>query len=312
MIDAVIFSGGGARGIFQVGAYLALKANQGFHPTVFGGSSVGALNASLFACGKDSIAAQAWTNIQDNPTLYFPSDFLNNENNLIVSANGFTRIIKHLLTRQKINGLVDPAIKSILEQISVKDLITSDDTVNTLILNWTSLRTGLSISASARDFPTDEDFRKAIIASASFPGIFPTIDHVKTYGGLSTFCLDAGIREVTTLCPVIKSVKEDPEVRITIINCNVNNPLPSTEIYNSIEKNILRSIDIARHTIFKQEISLFKERNLIGPPHYRRFSYRIIEPDPAEVTGVMDFSKKSLLRLYQHGKEQALTANWVD
>ena len=312
MIDAVIFSGGGARGIFQVGAYLALKSNQGFRPTIFGGSSVGALNGSLFACNKDRLAAHAWTAIQDNPSLYFPSDFIDNESKISVSTKGFVRIIKHLLTRQKINGLVDSAIKPILEQISVKDLITSDDTVNTFILNWTSLRTGLSVSASARDFPTDEDFRKAILASASFPGIFPTVDHVKSYGGLSTYCLDAGIREVTTLRPVIKAVKNDPEVRITIINCNVNNPLPSPTTYDSIEKNILRSIDIARHTIFKQEIALFQERNFIGPPYYRKFTYRIIEPDPAEMTGVMDFSKKSLQKLYQHGKEQALTSNWVD
>lgn len=317
MKDIVVFSGGGSRGIFQVGAFLALKANQDFNPIFFGGSSVGALNAAFFACDKSEVLTRAWTDIKDNPTALFPSDFLNDKSQFSLSFKGFRRIIKHFFTRKKINGLVDPNLKSILENISLKDLIDSEfNYPKRLFINAVSLESGESFTVNASALPSDEQFHELILASASFPGIFPSVDHVRTFLSMHNYCIDAGVREVTTLREIINHTKSvifsEDQFRITIINCNVTNPLPSPVSYDSIDKNINRAIDIARHTIFKQEIALFKERNQIGAPHYRRFTYRIIEPDPAEIIGVMDFSKESLDRLYQHGKEQALTADWVD
>jgi len=312
MKDAVIFAGGGARGIFQLGAYLALKAYEEFDPVIFGGSSVGALNAAFFAAGKDDILTKAWTDIKGKPSLYFPSDFLNDKSKLSLSWLGVFRIIRHLFTRKKVPGLVSPNLQSILKNLSLKDLIDRSPDNIRLIINAVSLKTGLEFSANELDFPSDEEFHKMLIASASFPGIFPAVDDIVVMYEVHNFAVDAGIREVTTLRQIIQEIKFDDDIRLTIINCNITNPLPSIEDYNSIEKNILRSIDIARHTIFKQEIALFKERNKIGEPHYRRFTYRIIEPDPFEAIGVMDFSSASLDRLYQHGKEQALTAEWVD
>lgn len=151
-----------------------------------------------------------------------------------------------------------------------------------------------------------------ILASASFPGIFPVINHIKTYGQLFTSVLDSGIREVTTLRQAVKDLRDTPEVRITIINCSTSYPLPRSDSYQSIENVIARSVDIIRHTVFRQELALFKERNKIGAPLYRRFTYRVIEPDPARQIGAMDFSKKSQQDFYQHGKEQALISEWID
>lgn len=47
----VVFSGGGARGMFEVGAYEVLLERFG-RPKVVSGTSAGAINAALVAVGK--------------------------------------------------------------------------------------------------------------------------------------------------------------------------------------------------------------------------------------------------------------------
>lgn len=58
----VIFSGGGAKGGYQIGAWKALN-EIGFYPDIVTGTSVGALNGALYAMGEYKKALSVWENM---------------------------------------------------------------------------------------------------------------------------------------------------------------------------------------------------------------------------------------------------------
>ena len=62
---AVVFSGGGAKGGYQIGAWKALR-EIGFEPDLVTGTSVGALNGALMALGKYEDARSIWENMSMN------------------------------------------------------------------------------------------------------------------------------------------------------------------------------------------------------------------------------------------------------
>ena len=62
---AVVFSGGGAKGGYQIGAWKALR-EIGFAPDIVTGTSVGALNGALMALGKYEDARSIWENMSMN------------------------------------------------------------------------------------------------------------------------------------------------------------------------------------------------------------------------------------------------------
>lgn len=60
----LVLCGGGGRGAYQTGVWKALR-ERGFDSriTAVSGTSVGALNAALFACGDLALAEDIWTSL---------------------------------------------------------------------------------------------------------------------------------------------------------------------------------------------------------------------------------------------------------
>lgn len=66
----MVLSGGGARGVFQVGVYERLLADARFRagPMAISGTSAGAINAALIAAGRSPEEMMAfWRSIGDDP-----------------------------------------------------------------------------------------------------------------------------------------------------------------------------------------------------------------------------------------------------
>jgi NTE family protein len=72
MSIGLVFSGGGGKGAYEIGVWKALEeygiAKQ---ITAVSGTSVGALNAALFAQGDYELAEEAWLNIKSSDILHF-------------------------------------------------------------------------------------------------------------------------------------------------------------------------------------------------------------------------------------------------
>ncbi|MEG0803639.1 MAG: patatin-like phospholipase family protein [Pygmaiobacter sp.] len=78
MTKGLVLAGGGARGAYQVGVKRALD-ELCFVPEVFTGTSVGCLNAGLFALGLDSVAESMWLQLSDKDIMVLPEKFWGGE-----------------------------------------------------------------------------------------------------------------------------------------------------------------------------------------------------------------------------------------
>lgn len=87
----VIFSGGGAKGGYQIGVWKALN-ELGFVPDVVTGTSVGALNGALLAMGEYKKALSVWENMS-MATVF--EQFTNDENTVSLKPDDlFSRVLK--------------------------------------------------------------------------------------------------------------------------------------------------------------------------------------------------------------------------
>lgn len=90
MSNALVFGGGGGKGAYEVGVWKAIKEcglESCFQSVV--GTSVGALNAMLFAQGSHSNAERIWNQIS-NDTMLELSDTMDS----LISQNGLKNIIE--------------------------------------------------------------------------------------------------------------------------------------------------------------------------------------------------------------------------
>lgn len=100
MSYAIVFAGGGGKGSYQIGVLKALK-DLGFLNKFIAacGTSVGALNAALFAQDNLYVAENVWKNISNEKILPIELDL---DFNSIASKEGLRRIIDVNLNYQKI------------------------------------------------------------------------------------------------------------------------------------------------------------------------------------------------------------------
>lgn len=100
MSYAIVFAGGGGKGSYQIGVLKALK-DLGFLNKFIAacGTSVGALNAALFAQDNLYVAENVWKNISNEKILPIELDL---DFNSIASKDGLRRIIDVNLNYEKI------------------------------------------------------------------------------------------------------------------------------------------------------------------------------------------------------------------
>ena len=98
---ALVLSGGGAKGAYQIGAWKALK-NEGFKFSAVSGASVGALNAALVAQDDFERADRLWENIEIKNVVNVPTDLVHNGR---INLN--TKSIKSLTTTWQKGLLLD-------------------------------------------------------------------------------------------------------------------------------------------------------------------------------------------------------------
>lgn len=94
---AVVFSGGGAKGGYQIGVWKALN-ELGFVPDVVTGTSVGALNGALLAMDEYKKALSVWENMS-MATVF--EQFANNEDNSSGKPDDlFSRVLKEAIFKR--------------------------------------------------------------------------------------------------------------------------------------------------------------------------------------------------------------------
>ncbi len=185
MQRALVLSGGGARGSYQVGMLKELILNQGLDFQVIRGVSVGSLNAAFLAeasTDSDSLGAlqqrvrdleHLWTvEITGNDSVY---------KGRFGGVVGLATGADSLHSFKPLKRLLD-------KHVDVEALRTSgrDFSVGTVSL----------VSGLYREWmPTDEPFRKFLLASSAIPVVFPFQDFEERQDVL----VDGGVRNVSPL-----------------------------------------------------------------------------------------------------------------
>ncbi len=244
MKRALVLSGGGCLGAFEVGAIDYLVRKRGMDFDVFLGTSVGALNVSFLGQAGNfqellHYAAKLkdfWLAITGDDQIYRKS-----------ILGGLGLLFRDYL--YKPIGLE----KIIAQQIDFKRLCGNPAKV--VKITAVAVETGELLYADNRRQELWADFPKYILASASMPLLFPGVMIN------SKHCYDGGLRDVTPLGAVFD---EQPDEIVVVINSPVREDLSPylgyAQTKGSLEA-LLRTIDILVNEINANDIQLAHQIN---------------------------------------------------
>jgi NTE family protein len=242
MKRALVLSGGGANGAFQFGAlkYIFEEYKTTYPETNFdiiAGVSVGALNGTMIAMDKYWQLSKIW-NSPNLQKLIFQGDL------------EMLSVLRRLVARDKAILDNSPLHRLLQRYVRLEDIMT--ETCD-LRIGSVSLRDGSFRAMKPRDFTSDAEFQKAILASTSIPLLWAPQDQIETKAGMLYDMVDGSIRDTSPLGQVVHDQPEE----VVIINCT-SRKLPLEEDVES-GKNIFTIarralVDIAIDEIFVNDL----------------------------------------------------------
>ena len=120
-MTGLVLAGGGVKGSYQVGAYLAFK-KCGIKIDGVVGTSIGSFNAALIAMGKEAELYNFWKNVNVGELLGFNTKYTESVNNkdkfkeLIYGIEQMTIIVKN-------KGISSDNLKKVLDEMIDEDTL---------------------------------------------------------------------------------------------------------------------------------------------------------------------------------------------
>jgi NTE family protein len=314
---ALVLSGGGSKGSFQVGAMEELMLNRGLDFEILCGVSVGALNASFLAQApfnprrpdvslenlKDAFTTlrHLWLEeIKGNESVYLKRPGV--DAGIVLGANSIYN--------------PEPLKKLLEEYLNPKSLAKSN---RVLKIQYVSLETG-ELKTADNKSPRIIDH---VLASGTMPYFFPPVEIRKEH------LVDGGIRDITPLGQAFEAGAE----AIYVIYAS---PFPVerqkfVESWTGMKINAFtflgRAVELMVNEIYCKDIKVAKQLNDIkknwervkdllpkGPSQKRiekvlnkiRFAPIVeIKPEKYIIRNALDFSPKYLMKNYKYGKKVA-------
>lgn len=283
---ALVLSGGGAKGAFQVGAEKYAREVKGYHWDVIAGVSVGALNGSMLAMEKYDRLMEIWNTISSEK----------------VYTGGFNlwSVIRLLLgARSFYNN--QPLQKMLAEEFQPQ-AISADLRVGAVSL----------ISGEYVEFRgNDPDLQRAVLASTVMPIIWEPVRVSEQH----TEMVDGGVRNLTPIGDVLDTNPDE----VVVINCSPQPPEVLPEPPGNILKIGMRTLDLLLNELFQSDVREFVRINhlvkeaaargvvLHHPVSGRPLKYyecKIIEP-LAPLGDTLDFSQAAVQNSLRAGVERA-------
>jgi NTE family protein len=299
---ALVLSGGGFKGAFQVGALQYLRDNwQRIAPDrpplsfdIVAGVSVGSLNGLLVAQDRFTELERLWQDVARNGVEeIYTSDFIdttagpdtpNPKLKLNLSWQGlrerFPETTRNLLLRALFNRrkIIESFEREFQDFDSFADntplqrklqrLAKREEVGDTIYkCGFVSLADGRYYSVRQDEFTSDRDFANGVLASTAMPIVWSPVEEIATNLGTPTSLVDGGIRNVSPLGDVIREIvkDEDPgDYTIIIINCSSGKVTEKDFSDKNIVQIALRAlVDIAITEIFNNDIREFLDKNYI-------------------------------------------------
>ncbi|CAG0933152.1 hypothetical protein TFLX_02942 [Thermoflexales bacterium] len=286
---ALVLSGGGAKGAFQVGAEKYAREVKGYTWDIIAGVSVGALNGAMLAMQKYDRLFEIWNTVS-NDKIY---------------TGGFNlwSALKIWLTGAKSFYGNEPLHQLILQEVE-PDKFKVD-----LQVGAVSLQSGEYLLFK----PGDPHIAEAILASTVMPIIWTPVDVSPTCRSM----VDGGVRNASPLGDVLDA---DPD-EIVVMNCGSREPAPDPEPPDDIVKIGGRMLAILLNELFVEDLHEFLTINALvqeagaqgitlhHPKSGRPLRYvdlKIIEPDrDSDLGDTLDFSQAAVQQSMQVGRAKA-------
>lgn len=278
---ALVLSGGGSKGAYQVGALQYILGELEVQYDALCGVSVGAINVAFLAMYKHGEEKQSaftlknmWSKL-DNSKIY-KRHFPFGRWHAIWKRSFFdSSPLNHLLK----TGISLDRIRAAGKQVNVGTV-------------------SLSSGKYTIFDQTSEHFVDAVIASASFPGMLTPVEFL---GQLWT---DGGIKEIS---PIKKAVELGADI-IDVIICN-----PKTRVKKFIENPttvdvLKRSMDLSTDKIMANDIEKVEMYNILalnGLTEKKYVQLNIVRPDLNLIEDLLDFRPEKIKEMMEKGYNDA-------
>jgi NTE family protein len=289
---AVVISGGGSKGAFAVGALKEISKKVSFD--LVAGTSTGALIAPLVATGDIELLERIYSMA---------------ETDKIIKKNGGLTMVS-VYTTEGLQGLInsymdDKRYQKMLES-STEIFLTTVNLANGHIKYWNPKTSGKGGKAMSL-----EDFKRALLASASMPILMPPVKIGRD------FHVDGGVREVTPLSVAIEQGTEtiyaiilNPE-KATPKDIKLTGLMPVVEVALATVDALVQDVaenDIAMADLYNKSVVYFaalkeRARQLLTPEQLKTLFNGEVE-NPVE--------NKRLLKMYKIRPETTLPAEALE
>lgn len=280
---ALVLSGGGCKGAFQVGALKKWMAEDGLDYEILAGISVGSINSAYLAQFTMGQGKEAWEVLHGLWNQVTPSK---------VKKNWFPLCVVESLWKQSVYNS-EPLQKWIKSGLDQKKVEASGKKLRVVAVSW---NTGES-KAVTEQAPDLADW---VIASSAFPVMLSPI----TIDG--QLWADGGLRSVTPLGLAIGAGATD----IDVIMCS--DPYAKSNFKAKDAAAIptlgLRAIEIMSDEIMRADLKICGLYNdlveLKGTTDKRKVNLRILTP-PMDLGDSLDFEQANIQRMEKIGYEAA-------
>lgn len=367
---AVVLSGGGFKGAYQLGALRYIQEHwpvltglsTPMHFSIVAGVSVGALNGALIAGQQFEQLETLWKEVyKHGGKEIYTSNYITNDGKIQLP---FRQLQKDLIPDFKASILIKamwnalirvfdknrPGLLGTLLQGAEKNFnkyfpeftaladnqplldklrtyarLEHIPATTTYLCGLVSLNDGLYYALSNNDFTDNEEFAKAITASAAMPVIWPPTEKISFSGKTVLNAVDGGIRNTSPLGDVVNYINADPDpdahYEVIIINCNSGYITPKEGKWNIGDIALRTLTEITLSEIFNNDVLEFlKINNLVmqaregnvllqhnGEP-LRHFAHTLIQPNSDELGDTMDSKPETIATREQLGYQHAATA----
>jgi len=282
---ALVLSGGGNRGAYEVGVLKHLIIDKGYRYDAIIGVSAGALNATFL--GNYNIADQAkgvrdlelmWLDIQQK-NVYKP--WFNSYTLSFLSA--LFGIKESFLNTEPLSKFIDEHYFNV-----------SNSNVD-VIVGVTRLHDGKFELVNK----TEPKFKDFVLASASIPMIFPSkiINNVQY--------VDGGIRENTPLKDVINDNQYEYVDVVILVPTEENFKYEKKKLHNIYQIGY-RTVNILAHKVLYSEVNSINTKHMIEVMHECHAQINLFAPKVNLMSGkgvlqILSFNKKNTKKIIEMG-----------
>lgn len=276
---ALVLSGGGVRGSYQVGVLKYLLGERGNQYDIYAGVSVGALNSvvlSQYANGQEKEAITAlekiWLSIKDSK----------------VREHHTVPYLSMLWE----SGLysTEPLRKLLNKYVSIDKIAQSGKLLRVAAVSLTTGKWGVWTEK-------DKDVVDGVMASSAFPGFLEAIR------ARDEFWTDGGVRTVTPLKDAIDAGADEIDVILT-----AGSGVGKMEEDPTTMKVLVRTLRIMMSEVIENDLKICQLKNNIDG--YRKINLKIYRPSKASGASTLDFDPRLIRKEIQLGYRDAVN-NYV-